>query len=109
VISKFPCPYLSSDVELASERETHIAENHPDLLPEYKDCIAETLLEPDQVRLSARFKNARLFTRWFDFVRGGKYIVVAVVSESRPSMRHWIVTAYITRKLAGGEIEWKPS
>jgi predicted nuclease of predicted toxin-antitoxin system len=68
-----------------------------------------SLLEPDQVRLSARFKNARLFTRWFDFVRGGKYIVVVVVSESRPSRRHWIVTAYITRKLAGGEIEWKPS
>ena len=94
-------------MELSSEREKHIAANHPDLLPEYRDCIAETLLEPDQIRLSARFKNARLFSRWFDFVRGGKYIVVVVVSESRPSTRHWVVTAYVARRLAGGEIEWK--
>ena len=107
MISKFPCPYLSSEVELSSEREKHIAENHPDLLPEYRDCIAETLAEPDQVRLSARFKNARLFTRWFDFVRSGKYFVVVVLSESRPLKRHWVVTAYVARRLAGGEIEWK--
>ena len=109
MISTFPCPYLSSEVELSSEREKHIAEHHPDLLPEYRDCIAETLLEPDQVRLSARFKNARLFTRWFDSVRGGKYIVVVVISETKPSKRHWIVTAYMARRLVGGDIEWKKS
>ncbi len=106
LISRFPCPYLSSEVELSSEREKHIAEHHPDLLPEYRDCIAETLLKPDQIRLSARLKNARLFTRWFDFVRGGKYIVVVVISESKFSKRHWIVTSYMARKLAGSEIEW---
>ena len=101
----FPCPYLSSDVELSPERENHIAENHPDLLPEYKKYISETLANPDQVRLSSRFKNARLFTRWFDFIRNGKYIVV--VSQSKPLVRHWIITAYLARKLSGGEIEWK--
>ena len=78
------CPYLSGDVELSPERERHIAENHPYLLPKYRDLIAETLAEPDQIRISARFKNARLFTRWFDNVRGGKYIVVVVVSETGP-------------------------
>jgi len=66
------CPYLPSEVELSSERERHITENHPDLLPEYREQVVRTLLEPDQVRLSARFKKARLFSRWFDFVCGGK-------------------------------------
>jgi hypothetical protein len=107
--SCFFCSYLSDDVELGTERERHIAENHPDLLPRYHDLIPETIADPDQIRISARFKNARLFTRWFDNVRGGKYIVVVVVSESSPVKRHWIITAYIARKLVGGETEWKRS
>jgi hypothetical protein len=102
-----PCPYLTSHVELSTEREMHIAENHPDLLPEYREYIGDILLEPDQVRLSARFKNARLFTRWFESIHGGKYIVVVVISETKPSKRHWVITAYMARKVVGGEIEWK--
>ena len=102
-----PCPYLSGAVELSDERERHIAETHPDLLPEYRTRIAEVLTDPDQVRISERFKNARLFSKWFHNVRGGKYIVVVVVSETGLVRRHWIITAYIARKLAGGEIEWK--
>ena len=34
-MSRFPCPYLKGNVELTEERERHIAERHPDLLPEY--------------------------------------------------------------------------
>jgi hypothetical protein len=103
----FHCPYLNTEVELTDERERHIAERHPDLLPEYRQRIADTLADPDQVRRSARFASARLFTRWFESVRGGKHVVVVVVSDSTPSGRHWIITAYIARKLAEGEIEWK--
>jgi hypothetical protein len=44
-------------VELTDERERHIAENHPDLLPEHGDRFAETLADADQVRFSARFKK----------------------------------------------------
>jgi hypothetical protein len=66
------CQYLASDVELSPERERHITESHPDLPPEYREQVLQTLHEPDEVRLSARFKKARLFTRWFDTVRGGK-------------------------------------
>jgi hypothetical protein len=103
------CPYLSGDVELSTERERHIAENHPDLLPKYRDHIAETLAAPDQIRISVQFRDARLFSRWFDTVRGGKHVVVVVVTGSDSVSRHWIITAYIARKLAGGEIEWKRS
>jgi hypothetical protein len=103
----FQCPHLSNVVDLTEERKEHIARNHPDLLPQYEDRIASVLNDPDQVRISERFKNAHLFSKWFDNIRGGKYIVVVVISEDWPVNRHWIVTAYITRRLSGGKIEWQ--
>lgn len=104
----FLCPYLGSDVELTDEREYHITLRHPDLLPEYRQCIIDTLALPDEIRRSPRFSNARLFSRWFEELRRGKHVVVVVVSNSIPLARHWIVTAYITRRLSRkGEIEWK--
>jgi len=106
----FPCPYLGSNVELTDEREHHIANQHPDLLPDYRQCIADTLADPDQVRQSSRFGNAQLFSRWFDSLRGGKHVVVVVVSDSTPSARHWMITACVARKLAKrGDIEWERS
>ena len=102
----FPCPYLRGEVELTDEREAHIAHTHPDLLPEYLAQIEQTLADPDQVRRSTRMSAARLFSRWFEEVRQGKYVVVVVVSEATPADRHWIITAYIARRLANGEVEW---
>ena len=104
---RFPCPYLNAVVELTEERERHIAERHPDLLPKYLAQVAQVLADPDEVRRSQRFGMARLFARWFDSVRSGKYVVVVVVSEPSPRDRHWIVTAYMARGLAGGGVEWK--
>ena len=102
----FTCPYLGGEIELTDEREQHIAANHPDLLPAYRWCLADVLADPDQVRRSERFGNARLFSRRFASVRGGKYVVVVAVTETGVMDRHWIITAYITRRLAGGAIEW---
>jgi hypothetical protein len=107
-MARFPCPYLSAEVELSAERERHIEEPHPDLLPEYRDRIAMTLAEPDQIRRSGRFGAARLFSRWHSDVKEGKHVVVVVVSDGGGG-RHWIVTAYIARALAGGEVEWARS
>ena len=103
----FPCPYLGAQVELTDEREQHITERHPDLLPEHGQCVADTLADPDQVRRSVRFANAWLFSHWFESLRGGKHVVVVVVGASTPGGRYWIITTYITRRLAEGEIEWK--
>jgi hypothetical protein len=61
------------------------------------------------VRRSQRFGNARLFSRWFEEVRGGKHVVVVVVSDAAPAKRRWVVTAYIARRLAQGEPEWTRS
>ena len=102
------CPYLGGEVELSCEREAHITERHPDLLPEHRDRLIATISDPDQVRGSRRFGTAKLFSRWYSDVRGGKHVVVVVVSTADGG-RHWIVTAYIARKLVEGEIEWARS
>jgi hypothetical protein len=47
---RFSCPYLKGEVELTRERERHIAERHPDLLPEHRDRLATTLAGPDTIR-----------------------------------------------------------
>ncbi|MDE3181599.1 MAG: hypothetical protein KGM47_18290 [Acidobacteriota bacterium] len=86
------CPYLHGEVDLTPEREAHIRERHPDLLLGFRDRIAKTLADPDQVRHSVRMGNARLFSRWFDDMMGGKHVVVVVVSETAP-VRHWAITA----------------
>lgn len=103
---RFACPYLQGEVELTGERERHIRERHPDLLPKYHDRIARTLAEPDAVRRSARVSNARLFSRWFHDIMGGKHVVVVVVSEVSKGY-HWVITAYLVRKLGQGDVEWK--
>jgi hypothetical protein len=105
-MSLFSCPHLEGQVELTEERERHIAERHPDLLPEYRKHVVETVAAPDQVRRSVRFGNARLFSRWYTDVKKGKYVVV---SEPDMANRHWVITAYLTRKLVEGEVEWTRS
>jgi hypothetical protein len=105
--TSFPCPFLRGEVELTGEREAHIAARHPDLLPEHRQLLALTLADPDLVRQSPRFGQARLFSRWSPEVRDGKHLVVVVVSQEGGSPRHWIITAYLTRRLAAGDILWK--
>lgn len=87
------CPYLQGEVELTGERQEHIATRHPDLLPEYANLMAATVADPDGVRRSVRLGSARLFSRWLAEVKGGKYVVVVVMTDPGASPRHWIVTA----------------
>ena len=105
----YPCKYLKGEVEISDERFGHMAKRHPDFLPAHEGKIAEVLAEPDEIRRSKRFPNARLFTRSYTDVAGGKFVVIVVVTDSAPKQRHWIVTGYIARKLSEGEIEWKRS
>jgi len=64
------------------------------------------LSEPDEVRRSKRVSNARLFSRWFGDIMGGKHVVVVVISEAH-AIRHWVITAYLVRKFGQGDVEWK--
>jgi len=68
----FECPYLKGEVELTDEREAHIAQTHPDMLPEYLVQLGQTLKSPDLIRRSIRMSSARMFYRWHDEVRRGK-------------------------------------
>ena len=68
------CPYLKTHVELTEERETHIREKHPELLPQYRDHLDQTLADPDEVRRDTRFPNSLLFSHWFPDVKGGKFV-----------------------------------
>ena len=65
--------------------------------------IRLTLLDPDEIRRDDEYPTTRLICRWFEDLKGGKLLVV---SDNEPSVRHWIVTAFITRKPAKGKIEW---
>ena len=56
-MATFACPYLGGEVQLTEEREKHIAENHPDLLPEHRDKIAGTLADPDEVEAERLFRR----------------------------------------------------
>jgi hypothetical protein len=62
-------------VELTDERQQHILVKHPDLLPEHFDHLAKTVADPDQVRRDDRFPGTRLFARWFDNLKGGKFLI----------------------------------
>ncbi len=87
-MERFVCPYLRGTVELTDERERHVATRHPDLLPDHRTRTSQTLADPDQVRRSARFDNTRMFSRWFGDLRGGKHVVLVVLSGAPHEQRH---------------------
>jgi hypothetical protein len=60
-MAQLPCPYLKGDVELTIERERHIGERHPDLLPDHYDLMAATLAAPDLVRRSPTWETPGCF------------------------------------------------
>jgi len=74
-----------------------------------RNKLAETIRDPDKILKSIRHGGARLFYPWYDDLLKGKYLVVVVVSEGENARRHWIITAYVTRKQMEGVVEWKRS
>jgi hypothetical protein len=103
----FDCPHLGAQVELTDEREQHIRSLHPEVLTAGRDIIGRTLADPDLVRRDMRDPdNTRLFSRWYDDVRGGRQAIIAVVSEPG---RHWIATAFTAREVEERDIEWTRS
>lgn len=101
------CPYLGEAIELTDERRAHIQKHHPELLPAHEDRLILAISDPDEVRIDDDYPRTRLFIRWFGDLLGGKLIIVAVVTDPPPSGRHWIVTAFVARMPALGDIQWK--
>jgi len=107
--NRFQCPWLGKEVELTAERELHIADRHPDLLPRHRIELVEVLADPDVVRRSVRATSILLFSRWYTDVDQGRHVVVVVVDESRAPARSWIVTAYTALRIGDGEVLWQRS
>lgn len=107
-MERFWCPFLEGDVELTNERHNHIVERHPDMIGRLSLHIEETLYAPDVIQQSVVRSDAREFARWYSADRGGKYVIVVVVIDLGPPVRHWITTAHYTRRLGRGPILWVP-
>ena len=108
---RFECPYLNGFVELTEERRAHIERFHPELILELEARLTAVLSAPEEVRRDPRHGATRLFSTFFSDFRGGKHIVVAVVTDPPVTRdappRYWIVTAYPARELTQGVTEWK--
>lgn len=107
-IERPACPYLGRTIELTEERERHIAAQPPELLPRMRARTAAAIDAPNVVRRSARRPTARLFSCRYEDGDRIRPVVVVVESEMAGG-RNWIVTAYVTRRLTGGIIEWRRS
>jgi hypothetical protein len=105
MLHSFSCPYLNVSIELTEERYQHILETHPGTLPDYLIQLADTLSDPDLIRSSDRDPNALLFSKWFETIRGGRYLVVVVINPTYPE-HPWIITTYTARKITGGQAVW---
>ena len=106
-MAEFECPQLGGTVELTDERLLHIGRKHRDILSDIRNYIGGTLEYPDEVRLSVKDSEVRLFMRWFPQLRNGKYAIVVVRTTHIPELRHWVMTAYIARRRTGGITEWQ--
>jgi hypothetical protein len=89
----FPCTYLQTNVVLTPERRLHILEEHPEILKNSDDLIAEALSQPHQIRL--RPLGSLLFVSQARTL----YVVVAVNKLKREQV-YKVMTAYYARKLS---------
>lgn len=90
---------IIGEVELTIERKSHIILRHPEIRPHIKK-ITQVLSSPDTVKRSKFDPEALLFYKYFDKIKGGKYINVTV----KRGERNFILTAYITDRIRAGEI-----
>ena len=97
-----PCPYLGGIVEITDERYRHVLENHSDFALDYWERAGETIRDPDLVARRQQDEGAVMIYRWYDDI--DKNVMVAVRTD--PGGRNWLVTAYMTRDIAGGELLW---
>lgn len=91
---------IIGEVELTDERKSHIVLKHPELKTHIKK-ISQVLSSPDTIRRSKFDQESLLFYKYFDKIKGGKYINVTV---KKGEERNFILTAYITDRIRAGEV-----
>ena len=98
----YRCPFLGGLVEVTDERYAHVLDGHADLAVGRWERVAATLETPDLVIRSSQRNNGTVFAKWYDDLR--KNILAVVISDANG--RHWLVTAYMTRKTPNGTVLW---
>ena len=96
-IEEYPS-VLRQPVEFTDERRAHILKRHPAAAP-FMERIRDVLALPQQIRRSTYDPEVLLFSRFYPDILGGKHLVVVV----RIDGRRFILTVYLTRRLAGGQ------
>lgn len=90
---------IIGEVELTTERKSHIILKHLEIKP-HINKISLVLSSPDTIKRSKFDPDALLFYKYFDKIKGGKYINVTV----KRGERNFILTVYITDRIRAGEI-----
>jgi len=91
-------------IRLTEERQEHIETDHPEILGQI-DEIENTLLNPDIIVRSRVDPQVELFYRYYKgTLVAEKYLclVVKVLVDDQ-----FIITAYFTDTMKGGEILWE--
>jgi hypothetical protein len=103
------CPFLGAVVELSDERLAHAVASHLGDAGEWHERMGMVVRDPDMVLASGRPREL-LFSR---HEPQGLSLVVIVVSDPVPSeatpLRHWVVTAYLARRLPRWRVLWQRS
>lgn len=86
---------------MTDERVLHIGLKDRDILGNVQGYIGGTLENPDEVLLSVKDSDVRLFVRWFPQLQNGKFAIIVVRTTEALEPRHWIMTAYIARRRTG--------
>ena len=98
-----PCPYFDGGiVEITDERYAHVLSRQDDFAPVYWERAGEAIRDPDLVIMREQDEGAVMLYRWYDDI--DKNVVTVVRTD--PNGRHWLVTAYMTRNMAKGELLW---
>ncbi|HET7738691.1 MAG TPA: hypothetical protein VFK32_08980, partial [Tepidiformaceae bacterium] len=101
--------YLGAFIELTDERLAHIVLRHPELAQLAPELIAVALERPDIVgtRSGSSVQTAFVLDAVPEFSRGMLVVVVVSSDDAGGTIRHWVITAYVARRLSNWTIEWR--
>jgi hypothetical protein len=91
-------------IRLTDERHDHIEADHPEIFGQI-DKIQNTLLNPDIIVRSKTASDVELFYHHYDVTLVSEKYLCVVVKTLADNM--FIITAYFTNTIKGGEILWK--
>lgn len=86
-------------IRLTEERWQHMIERHPEI-KNHLSKIQTTIQNPDVIIANHYNRNERYYHKYFKSLKN--YLIVII--EYR---KHFIITAFIARKIKKGEILWK--